>query len=110
MHCVKQKCQHMAGSRDQDVDGHVCAVRTTAPLEKRTTHWPLSNIHRHHPLAATAPQQGGSGEHSRTRALVSVLVSVLRAPSKGPDKGCCLASCSPIAGQHLRSCPRVRAA
>lgn len=69
IHCVKEKCQHMAGSRDQDADRRACAAQTTAPIEKGTARWRLSNIPWHHALAASTPQQGGSGVRSRPVCL-----------------------------------------
>lgn len=44
----------------QQGSGCACAVQTTAPMEKGTTHWSLSSIPWHHPLVASTPQQGGS--------------------------------------------------
>lgn len=102
IHCVKEKCQHMAGSRDQDVDRRACAVQTTAPIEKGTTRWPLSNIPWHHPLVASTPQEGGSGVHSRP--VYFCLSSKLQERNRTRDA--CLASSSPRAGQCLHPCPR----
>lgn len=58
----------MAGSRDQDVDRRACAMQTTAPAEKGSTHWPPSSIPWHRPLVASTPQQGGSGVQANRSA------------------------------------------
>lgn len=92
----------MAGSRDQDVDRGACAAQTTAPIEKGTTRWPLSNIPWHHPLVASTPQEGGSGVHSRP--VYFCLSSKLQERNRTRDA--CLASSSQRAGQCLHPYPR----
>lgn len=83
IHCIKQKCQHRAGSGDQDVDRRAGAVQTTAPLEKGPTRWPLASIHWPGPWQPAGPV-GHQGEHSKTRILVSVSRQEARAATLSP--------------------------
>lgn len=67
IHCIKQKCQHTAGSGDQDVDRRAGAVQTTAPLEKGPTRWPLASIHWPGPWRPAGPagQPGWAQQNPR---------------------------------------------
>lgn len=100
----------MAGSRDQDVGRRACAVQTTAPVEKGTTRWLLSSIHRHRPPVASTLQQGGSGEQSKTSKPNSVFQAakvrnqtsntVLPPLAQALDSAQILA---PVSEQHMRN-------